>query len=181
MTGGGRRSPHHRLAASLVAVVVGMVLLTYASVPLYRIFCSVTGFGGTPKTGAAPSTRVVDHSIAVRFNADISTDLPWIFKPGEQEITVKLGENRLTHYVAESQSAVVTHGTATYNVTPPQAGAYFNKIQCFCFNAQTLQPHQKATLPVSFYVDPAILDDPELKHLQTITLSYTFFPVKKSP
>lgn len=167
---------NRRMAWNLLAIVVGMVMLSYASVPLYRLFCQVTGFGGTTQRALTAPTQVFDRTITVYFNADIDPHLPWEFKPGEREVTVRVGENRLTHFVAKNKLERPLSGTAVYNVTPHKAGQYFHKIQCFCFEEQTLTAHQQVNMPVSFFVDPAIMDDPNMKDVTTITLSYTFFP-----
>ncbi len=167
---------HRRTVLPLLAIVVGMAMLAYASVPLYRLFCQVTGFGGTTRRVAANfSDGVSSQTLKVRFNADTDPHLPWQFEPIEKEITVRIGENRLVAFRAQNRTDKETRGTATYNVTPNQAGKYFNKIQCFCFEEQQLHPGEEVTMPVSFFIDPAILDDTELKGLTNITLSYTFF------
>lgn len=166
------------LALSLLAVVAGMLMLAYASVPLYRMFCEATGFGGVPKRTDSASARVVDRTLTIRFNADIDPDLPWEFSPEAPRVTLKVGENRLSAYRVKNKSGKALTGHATYNVLPEAAGAYFMKVECFCFKDQTLAPHAEAHMPVSFYIDPAIMDDPNLDGLTTITLSYTFFPTK---
>lgn len=164
-----------RHAASLFMLVAGMVMLSYAAVPLYRMFCQITGFGGTPMLAERAPDSVVDRTIRVRFNADIDPKLPWVFAPVEREVTVKLGENKLAAFTAENQSAEPIHGVATYNVVPHEMGQYFQKIQCFCFEEQVLQPGQKVNMPVSFFIDPAMLKNPETKGIREVTLSYTFF------
>ncbi|MDX2073370.1 MAG: cytochrome c oxidase assembly protein [Alphaproteobacteria bacterium] len=165
-----------RLAANAAALAIAMLGLAYASVPLYRLFCQVTGFGGTTQEGQVAPGAVGDRKIVIRFNADIDPSLDWSFKPGEREIRVKIGEQALTHYVAENNANTPVTGRAIYNVVPHGAGAYFVKIACFCFEKQTLKAHQKIDMPVLFYIDPAILSDPEMKDTRVITLSYTFFP-----
>ena len=162
-------------ALQLTAIAAGMLMLAFASVPLYRLFCQVTGFGGTSQRAILNTTRMLDRTVTVSFDANVDPHLPWTFAPIEKSVTVKLGQNRLVAFRATNASGVTTKATATYNVTPFAAGRYFNKIQCFCFKQQQLGPHQSATLPVSFYVDPAILDDPEARGVTNITLSYTFF------
>jgi len=170
---------NNRVAAAAAAMVVAMLGLSYASVPLYRMFCQVTGFGGTPqKADAAPGTAS-NRTIKVRFDANTASSLGWEFHAGQLEMTVMIGEQTLAVYRATNTSARTETGTATFNVTPEQAGAYFNKIQCFCFTAQTLGPGQSAEFPVSFFVDPAILDDPDARAIDAITLSYTFYPADK--
>jgi len=168
---------NRNLAFNLVALVLGMLMLAYGSVPLYRIFCQATGFGGTTRrVEANVGSRIVrDKTITIRFNADIDPRLPWKFVPVENTVTVHPGENRLIAFRATNLSDKPTRGTATYNVTPFAAGPYFNKIQCFCFEEQRLAPGQSAILPVSFFIDPAILDDPQVGKVTNITLSYTFF------
>lgn len=156
-----------------------MLMLAYASVPLYRLFCQVTGFGGTPQVVAKTEQgQVSDVVVTVRFNADIDPGLNWEFAPGERVVKMKIGEHRLTYFTAKNLDAVATAGHATFNVLPESAGAYFSKMECFCFTDQRLSAGQRATLPVSFYIDPAILEDPLLKDTRIITLSYTFFPSK---
>jgi len=164
-------------ATVLFAVVGGMVGLSFASVPLYRLFCQITGYGGTPKTEAvapAPetaSTRVV----TVNFDANVNSALPWRFKPAQRSMDLRLGEEALAFYTAENTSDAPVTGTATFSVTPYKAANYFAKIECFCFTEQTLKPGQEVSMPVTFYVDPAILDDPNAREVTTITLSYTFY------
>lgn len=172
---------NQRLAINLAMIVVGMLMLAYASVPLYDLFCRVTGFGGTPqKAITAPlASAVLDRKMTVSFNADTSGDLPWEFKPMQKGVNVRVGENKLIFYTAKNISDKPVTGIATFNVTPEKAGGYFNKIQCFCFENQTLQPGEEVTMPVSFFVDPAIADDKNMDDLQDITLSYTFFTAKK--
>lgn len=168
-----------RLAINAAALAVAMLGLAYASVPLYRLFCQVTGFGGTTQEGAVAPGAVGDRRITVYFNADTDPALNWTFKPGEREVSIKIGEQGLTHYVAVNNDATPSTGHAVYNVVPHGAGQYFVKIHCFCFENQTLKAHQKADMPVSFYIDPAILNDPDMKNIQNITLSYTFFAQQK--
>ncbi|MDJ0895795.1 MAG: cytochrome c oxidase assembly protein [Alphaproteobacteria bacterium] len=163
---------------SLVLLVGGMVGLAFASVPLYRLFCQVTGYGGTTQTAQALPDAPVERVITIRFNADTNPDLPWTFKPSDVAVDLRVGEEGLTFYRAVNQGPVSTVGTATYNVTPQKAGIYFNKIECFCFTEQLLRPGEAMDMPVSFFVDPAIVDDPNLNDVSTITLSYTFFPAK---
>ncbi len=155
-----------------------MLMLAYASVPLYRLFCQVTGYGGTTQKSFSAPDKVFDRTITVDFNADIDPALPWQFKPSQKKVKVKVGEQMLVHYEAKNLSNKPVTGNATYNVLPFSAGVYFAKIECFCFKEQTLAAGQRVDMPISFYIDPAIMDDPEMKDLTTITLSYTFFPVK---
>ncbi len=168
---------NHSLALQLAGISAGMLMLAYASVPLYRLFCQVTGFGGTTKrveASAAPATPST-RTMVVSFDANTDPNLPWEFKPIERSVNVRVGENRLVAFQAKSLSANASRGTATYNVTPHAVGKYFNKIQCFCFEEQALAPNQSVNMPVSFFIDPAILDDPETRDVTNITLSYSFF------
>jgi cytochrome c oxidase assembly protein subunit 11 len=164
-----------------LGLVAGMVGLTYASVPLYRIFCQATGFAGTPKIGGAPSTQVADGTMEVRFDSNVGQGLPWEFRPVLGAMNVRLGENNVATFRVRNTTDDTVVGTATFNVTPVKAGQYFNKIQCFCFTRQELKPGQFADLGVSFFVDPAIATDPETRDVTAITLSYTFFPAKAEP
>jgi cytochrome c oxidase assembly protein subunit 11 len=164
-----------RVVVMLLGIVAVMVGLVSASVPLYRLFCQVTGYGGTTQRAEAAPDVVSDRMMTVRFNADVNGGLPWSFYPEQREVTLPIGEPALAFYRAENRSGKTITGTATFNVTPLKAGQYFNKIECFCFTEQTLQPGQSVDMPVSFFVDPAILDDPNLDEVHTITLSYTFF------
>jgi cytochrome c oxidase assembly protein subunit 11 len=157
-------------------VIAGMLGLTAAAVPLYRLFCQVTGYGGTTQRAAQAPEQVRDRTIKVRFNADIAQGMSWSFAPAAREVEVRIGEQTLAFYRAHNRAGRPITGTATFNVTPAKAGIYFSKIDCFCFTEQVLAPDESADLPVSFFVDPAILDDPDTKDLQSITLSYTFFP-----
>lgn len=168
------------VAASCVAGVVGMIGLAYASVPLYRIFCQVTGYGGTTQVAESASTKVLERTITVRFDANTSRGLAWKFKPVQKQITLKIGENGLAFFEATNLTARKIAGTATFNVTPQAVGSYFNKTACFCFTEQVLKPGERVDMPVAFFIDPAIVDDPNLKTVDTITLSYTFFPLRKS-
>jgi cytochrome c oxidase assembly protein subunit 11 len=163
------------LGLSLLGVVLAMVGLSFASVPLYRVFCAVTGYGGTPQIGPAVSRSVSANTITVRFDADVNPGLPWQFAPEQKQITLRLGEQQVAFYRARNRSDRPVTGIAVYNVTPDKAGPYFHKTACFCFNQQTLSPNQEMQLPVSFWVDPAIAIDPNTADVTTITLSYTFF------
>jgi len=175
-------SPDNKsLALNLALIVIGMLALSFASVPLYRLFCQVTGYGGTTREGVHATGPIFDRIITVQFNADIDPALPWEFKPGQRRIDIKVGEEKLAYYEAKNLTNSPITGRAVYNVVPFAAAAYFVKVECFCFEEQTLKPGQKVNMPVTFYIDPAIMDDPEMKPLQTITLSYTFFPVKTEP
>jgi cytochrome c oxidase assembly protein subunit 11 len=166
-----------KVAVVCAGVAVGMVGLAYASVPLYRLFCQVTGFNGATLRSVAPSTHVLDEKVRVRFDANVAPGLNWEFVPVETTTELKIGENALAFYKVTNHSSVPQVGTATFNVTPEQAGAFFNKVQCFCFTEQRLEPGETVEMPVSFYVDPAIVDDADGKYIRAITLSYTFHPV----
>lgn len=169
-------SRNRRVAVSCVAVVFGMVGLSYAAVPLYRLFCDVTGFGGTTQRAESVDGRVLDRTMTVRFDANVGAGLPWEFRPVERRVSVRVGEQALAFYRATNRSDRPVTGSAVFNVTPPLAGAYFTKIECFCFTEQRLEPGQSVDMPVAFFIDPDIADDADLKTLGTITLSYTFYP-----
>lgn len=156
-----------------------MVMLSYASVPLYRLFCQATGFGGTTQRSGELPQKISPRTVTILFNADKDPALPWKFAPGERSVRAHIGEQRLTYFVAENLANTPLTGNATYNVTPHKAGIYFHKIQCFCFEEQTLGAHQRVNMPVSFFVSPELLEDPNMDDVTTITLSYTFFPAKK--
>ncbi|MGQ9367316.1 cytochrome c oxidase assembly protein [Azospirillum sp. ST 5-10] len=172
------RRRNRTVMLSLFGLVVGMIGLAYASVPLYTLFCQVTGYGGTTQRAEAGAGATLDRTIRVRFNADVNHSLPWSFHPNQREVTLKVGETYLASYRADNRTDRPTVGTAVYNVTPEKAGAYFNKIECFCFTEQILQPGQSVDMPVAFFVDPSIADDPNLDDVTTITLSYTFYRAK---
>jgi cytochrome c oxidase assembly protein subunit 11 len=160
--------------AALVAVMVGAA---YASVPLYRLFCQVTGFDGTPRIANAPSTQVLDKTVDIRFDANVAPGLAWRFEPARNTMQVKIGENTLAFYRATNLSDRPLRGTATYNVLPEQAAPFFNKLECFCFKEQLLQPGETLEMPVSFFIDPQIVGDKDAHGVRHITLSYTFYPV----
>ena len=166
---------NRQVATQLVAIVAGMLMLAYASVPLYRLFCSVTGFGGTTKEANPYAGKSTNRVVTVSFDANVDPKLPWKFAPIQREVQVKVGENKLVAFKATNEAGQATKGTATYNVTPFAVGKYFNKVQCFCFEQQHLNAGQTANLPVSFFIDPAMLDDPETRDITNITLSYTFY------
>ena len=159
----------------LAGVALGMVGMAFAAVPLYSLFCQVTGYGGTSQVAVAAPGAVEGRMITVQFDASIASGMPWKFKPVQREITVRIGEEHLAFYSAHNPLKRKVMGTATYNVTPHKAGPYFSKIDCFCFTEQVLEPGQTVEMPVSFFVDPDILKDPGLDDVRTITLSYTFF------
>ena len=165
------------LGIVLVSVVGGMVWLSFAAVPLYRLFCQVTGYAGTPSIGAQVSpTALGEERITVRLDANVNSALAWRFRPETPRVSVRLGETAVAHYRAKSLSSSPVHGRATYSVTPYKAARYFSKIECFCFTEQRLAPGEEVLMALSFYVDPRILDDPDARDVRTITLSYTFYP-----
>ena len=168
--------PKAKTALLLVLLVFGMTGLAFASVPLYRIFCQVTGFGGAT-VRAAEAPGAADGVIGMRFDANIDPALPWRFEPAGRE-RVRLGERTVVHYTATNLTARPTTGRAIFNVTPVQAGGYFNKIECFCFTEQTLKPGESVRMPVVFFVDPKVRDSEATKAIDEITLSYTFYPVE---
>jgi cytochrome c oxidase assembly protein subunit 11 len=163
-----------KLAFSLLALVTTMLMLSFAAVPFYNWFCRVTGFGGVTQEAEAPSDRVLDRTIKVRFDGSLEKGMPWEFKPVAHDMELKIGETGLAFYEAYNPTDEVIAGTASFNVYPYSAGAYFTKIDCFCFSMQVLQPGERVQMPVTFYVDPEIVDDIEAKFLKSITLSYTF-------
>jgi len=166
-----------RVVVMCVSMVLAMGGLAYAAVPLYDLFCRVTGYGGTTQTAENTyGIEIVDRDITVRFDANISRELAWDFRAAERDVTLKLGEQRQIAYLASNPTDEPLTGSATFNVTPQSAGAYFNKIQCFCFTETTLHPGETMEMPVVFFVDPELLDHVETQNIQTITLSYTFFP-----
>lgn len=171
MTGG----KNNQTAFVLAGVVVGMVALSYAAVPLYQLFCQVTGFGGTTQVAEAPQRPVLERVIKVRFSANRHRAMPWDFRPLQPQQQARVGEQMLAFFEAVNNTGDTVTGTATFNVTPYKAGAYFNKIECFCFTEQTLAPGGRADMPVTYFIDPAIMDDPGLDDVTEIVLSYTFF------
>jgi len=164
-----------KTASLLVGVVLVMGALAWASVPLYNWFCKVTGYGGTTNTATTSSDTILDRTISIRFDASVDRNMAWEFKPVAREIELKIGETGLAFYEAYNPTNRVIAGTASYNVAPYAAGSFFTKIDCFCFELQVLQPGERVMMPVSFYVDPEIVDDREAKYVQHITLSYTFY------
>jgi cytochrome c oxidase assembly protein subunit 11 len=161
-------------AKKLVGVVVIMGALAWASVPLYDLFCRVTGYGGTTNASTGNTEGVLDQTIKVRFDASTARDMPWEFKPEQRQMELKIGQDGMAFYEAYNPTDKPIRGTASYNVAPYAAGAYFSKIHCFCFEEQILQPGERMSMPVNFYVDPDIVNDREGKYVHTITLSYTF-------
>jgi len=176
-----RRLSRDALVASICGfVVVLMVGAAYAAVPFYNWFCRTTGFNGTTQVATTgPSGAPLARKIAVRFDSNVAGGLPWKFEPEATEIEVRIGEVVTVNYTVTNQSARTTTGEAAYNVAPLTVGAYFQKINCFCFTEQTMAPGEKREMPVVFYVDPSIVNDHENDSLNTITLSYTFYPVRE--
>ncbi|MCH8861942.1 MAG: cytochrome c oxidase assembly protein [Proteobacteria bacterium] len=168
-------SKNNRTALVLAGVAVGMVGMAYAAVPLYQIFCQITGYGGTTQVAQAAERPILERVIKVRFSANTHRDMPWNFRPLQGMQRARVGEQMLAFFEATNTTAHVITGTATFNVTPHKAGAYFSKIQCFCFTEQTLAPGERADMPVTYFIDPAIMDDPGLDDVKEIVLSYTFF------
>ena len=170
-----RNKKSARLAIVLASVAIGMVGAAYASVPLYDLFCRVTGYGGTTQQASIAPDVVLDREMIIEFDANTSRDMPWDFKPAQHKMTMKVGETALAYYEAYNPTDHVIKGTATFNVTPQKVGQYFTKIDCFCFTEQILKPGGRVQMPVTFFVDPEIDRDPNAKEVKVITLSYTFF------
>jgi cytochrome c oxidase assembly protein subunit 11 len=164
---------NRRTALRLLVVVPVMLAASYAAVPLYDLFCQVTGYGGTTSVAEAPSGEVLDRTVRVRFDANTAPDMPWTFRPLDRTMEVRLGETAMAFYEAHNPTDERVAGTASYNVAPYSAGSFFAKIACFCFEMQVLEPGERVEMPVSFYVDPALLEDAEGRHVRDITLSYT--------
>ena len=168
------------VVGTCLAFVGGMVGMAYAAVPLYDMFCRVTGYNGTTQRVEQASDVILDEKVKVTFDANTSGGLPWEFKPVQRDIDIRIGETVQVMYKAKNLSSKPTTGQATFNVTPMQAGAYFNKVQCFCFTETTLQPGEEMEMPVVFFVDPDIVKAVETKDIKTLTLSYTFYPREPS-
>jgi cytochrome c oxidase assembly protein subunit 11 len=173
----GLQDKNRKTMAVTLGVVAGMVVLSFASVPLYKKLCQVTGWGGTTQmVEANPNAgKAYGRDITVRFSASVNRDMPWTFRPDLNAVHLKVGQDGIISFRAKNNAAVPVAGTAVYNVTPLKAGKYFFKTQCFCFGEQVLNSGEEVNMPVTFFVDPAIMDDPEMKDVGTITLSYTFF------
>lgn len=167
-----------KLGLAILSIVLGMVMFSYAFVPLYNIFCKLTGYGGTTQQAIKTSDKIGHKKLIVRFDANVADDLPWEFKPLQNQVEVVTGENVLVYYSAKNKSSQPITGTAVYNVTPHKVGIYFNKIQCFCFQEQLLKPNEEVLMPVTFFIDPSFDDDRDVNYLDQITLSYSFFLVK---
>ena len=170
------KSNNLKVTISLVFLVSFMLILSFAAVPLYKLFCQVTGYGGTPKiVNVEDEIKVSEKKIKIEFNSDINKKLNWSFKPEQRSVESKIGDSVLAFYKARNNGSKSITGIATYNILPFEAAKYFNKVDCFCFENQTLEPGEEVLLPVNFYIDPEILNDPGIKHLNSIVLSYTFF------
>ena len=174
-----KRSRMGLTAAACAVFVFAMVGAAFAVSPLYSMFCSLTGFGGATRKAEAAPGEVLDREITILFDSNISNDLGWSFRPEQRAVKVKLGQVTTVKFTAENRLDQTMTGSAVFNVSPDDVGGYFNKIACFCFTQQTLQPHQAVRMPVIYYVDPKMLNDPDAKDIQQITLSYTFHEVKK--
>lgn len=159
----------------LMGIALGMVGMAYAAVPLYEIFCQITGYGGTTQVASSVGVKTIERNIKVRFTANVNNQMPWEFKPAQLSEDIKVGEQATAYYEAYNPTKKEITGTAVFNVTPFKVGEYFNKIECFCFTEQTLEPGEKAQMPVVFFVDPAIADDPNMDDVSEIVLSYTFY------
>ena len=175
------RRRHLRVAFTCGAFVGVMLAVSFAAVPLYDWFCRTTGFDGTPLISRSAPKEAIERKITVRFDANVAPGLAWTFAPGQREVEIKVGEPLLVYYLAQNITAQESIGTATYNVSPPIAAAYFNKLECFCFTEQRLKAGERIEMPVAFFLDPAIDKDRELDGIREITLSYTFFPAKRRP
>jgi cytochrome c oxidase assembly protein subunit 11 len=168
---------HRTVAVWCVVLVAAMVGAAYAAVPLYKLFCQVTGFDGTPRVASKASDTVLEKTMTIRFDANVAPGLPWRFEPVQTTAKVKIGENALAFYRVTNTSDRPVRGTATFNVLPEQVAPFFNKLQCFCFTEQLLQPGESLEMPVSFFVDPQITADKDAHAVGYVTLSYTFYPV----
>lgn len=171
-------SRHRGVAFALAGLVVLMLGLSYAAVPLYQLFCQVTGYGGTTQRAESLPSEVLEQRVSIRFDANTAQGIAWRFKPTTKPMQIRIGEQGLAFYQAHNLSSKLVRGTATFNVTPEGAGSYFSKIECFCFTEQVLAPGETVDMPVTFFVDPEIMNDPDARNIREITLSYTFFPVE---
>ena len=172
-----RQKRNKKTILSLLTLVLFMGMASFASVPLYDWFCRVTGYGGTPSLSAENNSGVLEESIKIRFDASLQKDMPWNFKPLQYEVEINIGASGLAFYEAFNPTDRPIAGQASFNVVPFSAGQYFTKIDCFCFVEQVLQPGEKVTMPVSFYIDPEIVNDREAKFVKSVTLSYTFYEI----
>ncbi len=174
---GSLQAKHRKVAVYAGAFALFMLGMAYAAVPLYQIFCQVTGFAGTPQRVTEKSDRILEQTVVVRFDSNVARGLPWAFEPVQRTMKVRIGENNLAFYRATNTSDKPVTGTASFNVAPDAAGQHFAKIACFCFTEQTLQPGESVEMPVSFYIDAGFVEDAAARGISQITLSYTFFPV----
>lgn len=170
-----RPGQNGKLAVVLLAIVISMVGLSFAAVPFYSWFCKTTGFAGTPQVAKAATGEILDQTITIRFDANVDAGMPWEFKPVDREMTLRIGETGLAFFEAYNPTDHTIAGSASYNVSPDIAGAYFTKIQCFCFTQQVLKAGERVQMPVTFYVDPGITRDVNTEQVRHITLSYTFY------
>ena|ERR1700674_276980 len=177
----GKQSRHGVVALALAGLVATMLGLAFASVPLYRLFCQATGFGGVPQRADRAPNEILDRTIRIRFDANVDRSLPWTFVPDQRVMDVKIGDTALAFFKATNNTDAAVTGRAVFNVAPELAGRYFTKIECFCFKQQTLAAHASAEMPVTFFVDPKIVDDEDTKSISEITLSYTFYRSDKEP
>lgn len=171
-----RRGSHRGVALACVAALACMGALSYAAVPLYRMFCQVTGYAGTTQRAVKAPDKILDRMITVRFDANVAPGMGWTFEPVQRTVNVRIGETSLAFYRATNTTSTAITGAASFNVSPDSAGRYFNKIACFCFTEQTLGPGETIDMPVSFFVDPSIVDSESARSIREITLSYTFYP-----
>ena len=177
----GKQSRHGVVALALAGLVATMLGLAFASVPLYRLFCQATGYGGVPQRADRAPNEILDRTIRIRFDANVDRSLPWTFVPDQRVMDVKIGDTALAFFKATNNTDAAVTGRAIFNVAPELAGRYFTKIECFCFKQQTLVAHASAEMPVTFFVDPKIVDDEDTKSISEITLSYTFYRSDKEP
>ena len=174
-----RRTGNRRILLSCLGIVAGMTALSFAAVPLYDLFCRVTGYGGTTQQAAETTGEIVDRVIRIRFDASVNSGLQWEFQPVQRELSMQIGDSAVAFYRARNVADTPIVGAAAFNVTPLKVGKYFNKIECFCFTEQKLEPGKSIDMPVTFFVDPEIVNDPNLDDVKLITLSYTFFEVEE--
>jgi len=174
-----RRTGNRRILLSCLGIVAGMTALSFAAVPLYDLFCRVTGYGGTTQQAAETTGEIVDRVIRIRFDASVNSGLQWEFQPVHRELSMRIGDSAVAFYRARNVADTPIVGAAAFNVTPLKVGKYFNKIECFCFTEQKLEPGKSIDMPVTFFVDPEIVNDPNLDDVKLITLSYTFFEVEE--
>ncbi len=177
MDGAAGKRRDRAIVLACLAAVAGMGALSYAAVPLYKMFCQATGYGGTTQRAEKAPDVVLDRVITVRFDANVTPGMAWSFEPEQRTVDVKVGQSTLAFYAATNTSDRPITGTATFNVSPDIAGSYFAKIECFCFKEQRLEPGQRVEMPVSFFIDPEIAKDRDATSVREITLSYTFYPV----